>query len=936
MREDGFQETLGMSLDSQERLKAASRQLTTLEVPGYRLERELGQGSFGTVWEAERNQTGQRVAIKLVLREQSLNWDYFKRELDFLRDLEDHPYTLTVLDADLNHQPPYIVTPLVEGGSLEKNERPTVETAEIWIEQMAEALVYIHSKGVIHCDLKPSNIYLSTTGSIRVGDLGQGRTVAGDEVSWGTIGFMAPEQCVDPSRKVSPSVQWDVYGFGATAYWLLTGLRPRLEEADHERMSAVDGVEDRLRLYRQCLEQNSLVPIRELNPMVDRELAALIEACLEVDPSRRVETMNDVVDDLEKRARGEPLLCRRPWSLAYLLRVALARFEVQLLMVGLLLLVAGGYYFWTDSQRRQFRFHVESGLQAEESGQPEEAYLHWLESLRFDTDRSSLGRLAFMPIERTYPHQDVVNSLAYGDQGRLLATASSDQTAAVWRANTGEKLATLRHGDRVQQVLFTPDQKLLTASWDGAARLFDWRSGRMVHSYSHDQGQEIVPSVISMALASDGSWLVTADSDGHLKLWQVESGREQELVPSPEADFVVQKLAFHPDNHRFAALWSYRSLRLWEVTTGEPTGPVMSHDEEINDLAFSPDGSVLASASDDRRVKLWDASTGRLVRRLPPHQARVNAVGFSPDGTQLAAAGDDGTVEVWDLTSPSETPVGYLPHRRPVRSLAFSQDGSLLAAGTGEKQSLWSTSEPNGTVQVWSLDSYQPVTATWPHDGQVHQVQFHPDQPLVAAASGGGRRLSSTYNGMARSWRVVLATPGQWPSEVVRGPELSLTNDGTAVLLPDGTPLSHGKKVAINSVVVDPSARFVATGSADRTTRVWSFQDGSPIGRPIPQEGSVEALAFGPGGTWLATAASDRSTVIRIWESATGIPITPHLYAPKRVEQLAFSEDGHQLALRTPSGKVFSYAIPELERLSPEVEQRLRAQLDSSGTVVSQ
>ena len=96
-------DTIGVSLDTRESLRRASQSLTLVEIPGYKLVCEIGRGTFGAVWKAEREQTGQSVALKIVDQGENLNWDYFRRELDFLREIEEHPHTPRLPNLHLEH-----------------------------------------------------------------------------------------------------------------------------------------------------------------------------------------------------------------------------------------------------------------------------------------------------------------------------------------------------------------------------------------------------------------------------------------------------------------------------------------------------------------------------------------------------------------------------------------------------------------------------------------------------------------------------------------------------------------------------------------------------------------------------------------------------------------------------------------------------------------
>ncbi|MBI3924245.1 MAG: protein kinase [Armatimonadetes bacterium] len=934
-----MEETVDVSVSAREELKLASRHACAPELPGYELGGELGHGSFGTVWEAIRLQTGQRVAVKLLVHGQRLDWDYFRRELAFLIDLEEHPYTLTVLDADLAHTPPYIVTPLVAGGSLEEAREVKLDTAICWIRQLAEALHYVHTKGIIHCDLKPSNIFVTGAGSIRVGDFGQSRRASGCDVSWGTIGFMSPEQC-DPEKKVTPSMRWDVYGFGATAYWLLTGKLPRIEDSDRDMLSRLD-IAERLARYHDLLNEQRLQPIRELNPSVDFALAALIESCLRNDPEARPQTMREVLEDLDRRNRREPLLCLRPWTPSYRLRVAARRREVQFLAILALFLSLFGFHAISTSRQRQFSFHLESGLHAQDSGRLEEAYLHWLAALAYRPSHAETrARLSFLPVGRTFPHADVVNALSFCPDGRWLATASADSTARIWEAASGREVAVIQHGGRVQQVAFRPHSPFLvaTASWDGTARVFDIQRKRAVLTLSHPGGAGLT----DLAWSRDGRTLATAAENGEVRLWHIPDGAASRLFPPVEAG-LVQHLDFHPDGKRIAALSSERAVCVG--APGGPMSPQLVHDGDINDVQFSPAGDRLATCSDDRTVRIWRVPGWQRLLTLE-HESRVNLVRFSPAGDRLAAAGDDGTVRVWEGGGTGRYR-DYV-HKGPVRALDFDRGGRLLVVGTGEKQILWSGVEPNGSARVWDLVSGSPVTDSLPHDGPVQQVLFSPDGSQIATASGNGRRITSIYQGLARTWRVPLPRLAEGPQERVPEPAglVGRSPDGSAVEVLDAVTgrllfrVQHGPRVAVNQFRVSPDARLLATASEDRSARIWQVPTGSPVGKPIHHQGSVEAVGFDPSGAWIATASTVwNQTTVRLWETATGYPVSPPLYSPESLAEVGFATGGEAVIGVSRRGAVYRWelekGVASEARLREDLEDRLRARLDDSGAVVS-
>jgi WD40 repeat protein len=112
-------------------------------------------------------------------------------------------------------------------------------------------------------------------------------------------------------------------------------------------------------------------------------------------------------------------------------------------------------------------------------------------------------------------------------------------------------------------------------------------------------------------------------------------------------------------------------------------------------IAFSPDGHTIASGSNDKTVKLWDVLSGQLLRTLAGHTSGVNSVAFSPDGGTLVSGGDDKTTKLWD-TAGGQLLHTLTGHKKEVTSVAFSPNGRTLASGSKDKTiMLWVVSKVN-------------------------------------------------------------------------------------------------------------------------------------------------------------------------------------------------------------------------------------------------
>jgi RNA polymerase sigma factor (sigma-70 family) len=229
------------------------------------LQQQLGAGGMGKVYRALWRSSGKQVAVKLLrkpLRQNETATVRFLEEAELLARLR-HPGIVAVHGlGQLPDGGHFLVMDLIEGSDLARQMAAGpigVAQALRWVGQAADAIDHAHQRGIVHCDLKPSNLLLDHEGHIHVTDFGLARSLAdGSQTSvGGTAGFMAPEQ-IDPTRgPISPRT--DVYGLGAVLYALLTGQAPCAAESMHVsalrtgRPDVPEGVEV---LCRRCLAGN--------------------------------------------------------------------------------------------------------------------------------------------------------------------------------------------------------------------------------------------------------------------------------------------------------------------------------------------------------------------------------------------------------------------------------------------------------------------------------------------------------------------------------------------------------------------------------------------------------------------------------------------------------------------------------------------------------
>lgn len=205
-------------------------------VDSYELEELVGKGGFAEVWRARDQRDGRTVVLKFPTPEllaDPVIFQRYQREIAIWHQL-DHPGVLACLDDERRRSEPYIVLEYVAGPSLRGwlNEHPGPVPLDLvlrWARELAEALAYLHSKGVVHRDLKPENILVTPDGHLKVADFGTAIALGARRLTWGQLSpalgtpdYMSPEQ-IKGRRGDERS---DLYAWGAIVYELAAGRPP--------------------------------------------------------------------------------------------------------------------------------------------------------------------------------------------------------------------------------------------------------------------------------------------------------------------------------------------------------------------------------------------------------------------------------------------------------------------------------------------------------------------------------------------------------------------------------------------------------------------------------------------------------------------------------------------------------------------------------------
>ncbi len=570
-------------------------------IPGYDILRPLAGGGMGMVYRASQQATGRPVAIKVIRPERlgsAAAIRRFQREALIAARLA-HPHIVRVFAADQVDGVHYLVMEFIDGtdlGKLVQERGPLAESlACSCIRQAALGLQHAFEIGLVHRDVKPSNLMLGPDGTVKLLDLGLARlreapesedshlTQAGGVL--GTPDYMAPEQVEDPHRA---DVRSDLYSLGCTFFYLLTGQvvfpgGSMIQKLDRHRWHAPPAVE-------------------QLRPDVTPALAMLVARLLAKGPEQRMQTP------------GELALALTPFL------ETLPEPNAGCVMLGHRDGITGVAFLPDGSRCVSVSRDGTLRLWDWAAGQ---------ELLHIETQTSGLLCVAVAP------------------DGRTLATGDG-QGICLRETATGRGLRRLSgHGDAVTALAFSPDGRFLfSGSLDQTVRLWNVETGREARRIGGTVAERHWDGVLSVALAADGRRALSGSRDRTLHLWDLATGREVRCLRGVSQP--VNGVAFAPDG-RHALSTGGTTVRLWDVDTGGVRHGFQGHQRAVLCVAFAPHGSRAVSGGEDATVRVWDLATGRECCCFSGHAGAVTSVAFAPDGRSVLSGSADRSVRLWRL-----------------------------------------------------------------------------------------------------------------------------------------------------------------------------------------------------------------------------------------------------------------------------------------------
>jgi WD40 repeat protein len=828
----------------------------------------------------------------------------------------------------------------------------------------------------------------STTEAIPPDSLLRPRSVSGSSATLagsalGTPPYMSPEQAA--GRLAELGAASDVYSLGATLYQLLTGTAPFSGDAAE---------------VLKKVQAGDFTPPRKLNAAIPAALEAVCLRAMALTAADRYPSVHELSDDLERWLADDPVRAwTEPWTVkarrwtnrhrVLVTSAAACLVVATVALVGGLVLMAHAnadleaanqtirsreadtQQAYRDLESANAKIVIANQNLHKANQDEQEARKHaedllatstmMLARSRFEQGQAGVADelLAQVPSRSRHApwrllkhlaegslftlrgHTRAVTSVAFAPDGRLLASASADNTVKLWETGTGHELRTLHgHTWQVMSVAFDADgQRLASASFDGTVRLWDVRTGRELRTLCRHpesvssvafaaDGRSVAAglgatvkvwsaltgeamrtlhghgsSVGSVAFAPDGRTLASASFDGTVVLWDARTGRELHTIPGRFGRFGTEHttVTFSADG-RVLAAGKDQSIKLWDVLTGRELRTLGEHRLNVASVAFTPDGQYVASASEDATVKLWNAWTGQEVRTLCGHANHVLSVACAPGGQLLASGDAAGTVKLWKTSAELRALRG---HRDQVMSVAFAADGKVLASASGDK-----------TIKLWDVQTGREVRTIRGHQGPVMCVACSADGRMLASAGDDrtvklwdprtGQQLHDLRGHSQRVDRVAFIADGQVLASASMDDTIKLWDTRTGQQIRTlGDPKEVVRSVVgtVHGIACSADGRVLASGgSSERLIKLWDPQTGQALRTLHGHTHWVNAVALAADGSLLASASWDRT--IRLWDVRTGQELHRLPGHGSWVPCLAFTADAMLLAAANEDGTV--------------------------------
>jgi eukaryotic-like serine/threonine-protein kinase len=803
------------------------------QIGSYKLLEQIGEGGMGLVYLAEQHQPLRRlVALKIVKPGMDSRQIIarFEAERQVLAML-DHANVAKVLDAGTtNAGRLYFVMELVKGVPITRfcdEQGLTIkERLELFV-PICQAIQHAHQKGIIHRDIKPTNVLVALYDGVpvpKVIDFGVAKATAqqftnetmftGAGHLIGTLEYMSPEQA--QFNQLDIDTRSDIYSLGVLLYELLTGSTP----VERSRLRTV-AFDETLRIIREeepetvssRMARTGSVERREpstnsfprslFSDPRKNELDWIVMKALEKDRARRYETASALAADISRYLRDEPVQACPP-TVGYRLRKFVQRNKTSVLAGVLVLLALVGGIVGTTWQMILAKH--ERALAVRETGEKNVA----LEAAR-TSERNAKEQLFLALLHRSQASRF---SRRMGQRLDSLAAATDAARIRSDERLRDEAIAAMALPDvRRVPVMGSLPPGTTAVGFDSQYQIYARANNSGLISVRRTEDDQEIRQIAagpvlgeSLFFSPDDRFLLAIMDGFSLGVWRLSDG--QRAIPGDYRS--CWRNAFSPDGQRLAVSQKEQVI-CFDLATGKEINR-WSLPGPVNALAFHPDGIQLAVGQSRASViYIYDVTTGTRRADLNVGAMKDQVVAWHPDGERLAVSGIDPRIHIWNVSTKRKL-VTMEGHAKLVATLAFHPDGSLLASHS------W-----DGTLRFWETATGRPVlqlsVAVSGHP------QFSRDGRWVAGALAAGGRVE-----------LLEVTPSPEYRTLVSSGALGRGAYNPADISPDGRVLAVGKAEGMEPGIrlwdlytgkelatLPAGTNFVSFDSTSQTDQAWSL-----------------------------------------------------------------------------------------------------------------